>query len=141
MAHVPPPSHGAEVEEFLHQLRLDSALLTGACCGWSPGTITLSMGFGVVSEPSTGCPGYDNIMIRDKAIGRILKDHGHWTSGFGKNPHEPEVSDEQGRALRPNADRYGLRLFFSFVGGEPNQCQPNYPAPPRRSIRTTIIQP
>jgi hypothetical protein len=35
-----------------------------------------SMGFGVVAEQSTGYPGYNSIMTRDKAtIGRILKDN------------------------------------------------------------------
>ena len=39
-----------------------------------------SMGFGVVAEQSTGFPGYNSIMTRDKAtIGRILKDQGYWT--------------------------------------------------------------
>jgi len=44
-----------------------------------------SMGFGVVAEQSTGYPGYNSIMTRDKAtIGRMLKDHGYWTSWFGR---------------------------------------------------------
>ena len=37
-----------------------------------------SMGFGVISEQSTGYPGYNSIMRRDKAtIGRILKNNGY----------------------------------------------------------------
>jgi arylsulfatase len=44
-----------------------------------------SAGFGVVAEQSTGYPGYDSIIPRDKAtIGRILKDNGYWTAWFGK---------------------------------------------------------
>jgi arylsulfatase len=44
-----------------------------------------SAGFGVVSEQSTGFPGYNSIIPRDKAtIGRILKDNGFATSWFGK---------------------------------------------------------
>jgi hypothetical protein len=40
-----------------------------------------SSGFGVISELSTGFPGYDSIITRDKAtIGTILKGNGYATS-------------------------------------------------------------
>jgi arylsulfatase len=40
-----------------------------------------SAGFGVISEQSTGYPGYNSILAEDKAtIGRILLDHGYSTS-------------------------------------------------------------
>ena len=40
-----------------------------------------SAGFGVISEQSTGFPGYDSIIERDKAtIGRLLKDNGYSTA-------------------------------------------------------------
>src|SRR5690606_9831126 len=49
-----------------------------------------SAGFGVISEQSTGCPGYNSIIADDKAtIGRILKDHGYATAWFGKNHNTP----------------------------------------------------
>ena len=55
-----------------------------------------SMGFGVVAEQSTGYPGYNSIMTRDKAtIGKILKDHGYWTSWFGKDHNTPEFQASQ----------------------------------------------
>ncbi|MGZ4973667.1 MAG: sulfatase-like hydrolase/transferase, partial [Limisphaerales bacterium] len=45
-----------------------------------------SAGFGVVSEQSTGFPGYNSIIAKDKAtIGRILLDNGYATSWFGKD--------------------------------------------------------
>jgi len=45
-----------------------------------------SAGFGVVSEQSTGFPGYNSIIAEDKAtIGRILLDNGYATSWFGKD--------------------------------------------------------
>src|SRR5262249_17014212 len=50
-----------------------------------------SMGFGVVAEQATGYPGYNSLMSRDKAtIGKILKDHGYWTSWFGKDHNTPD---------------------------------------------------
>ena len=68
-----------------------------------------SMGFGVISEQSTGYPGYNSIMSRDKAtVGRILKDNGYWTSWFGKDHNTPEFPSEPSRSVRPMADRDGL---------------------------------
>src|SRR6188474_135266 len=49
-----------------------------------------SVGFGVITEQSTGYPGYDSIMGPESAtIGEILKDNGYATSWFGKNHNTP----------------------------------------------------
>ena len=49
-----------------------------------------SSGFGVITELSTGFPGYDSIIGPDNAtIGAILKDNGYATSWFGKNHNTP----------------------------------------------------
>ena len=49
-----------------------------------------SAGFGVISEQSTGFPGYNSIIPKDKAtIGRILLDNGYATSWFGKDHNTP----------------------------------------------------
>src|SRR5438093_7394197 len=49
-----------------------------------------SAGFGVISEQSTGFPGYNSIIAKDKAtIGRILLDNGYATSWFGKDHNTP----------------------------------------------------
>ena len=43
-----------------------------------------NMGTGAIPELSTGYPGYNSIMTKDKAtIARILKGHGYVTSWFG----------------------------------------------------------
>ncbi len=86
-----------------------------------------SAGFGVVSEQSTGFPGYNSIIPKDKAtIGRILKDNGFATSWFGKDHNTPTFTGQPGRAVRPVADRHGLRVFLRLrrrrhqpVGAEP----------------------
>ena len=68
-----------------------------------------SMGFGVISEQSTGYPGYNSVMTRDKAtIGKILKDRGYWTSWFSKEHKHLAVPDKRSRAIRPVAGRHGL---------------------------------
>src|ERR1700679_2818549 len=49
-----------------------------------------SAGFGVISELSTGYPGYDSVLGPENAtIGTILRDNGYATSWFGKNHNTP----------------------------------------------------
>jgi len=85
-----------------------------------------SVGFGVVSEQATGYPGYDSFMTRDKAtIGRILKDHGYWTSWFGKNHNTPEFQASQAGPFDQWPIGMGFDYFYGFVGGDANQWQPN----------------
>ena len=72
-----------------------------------------SVGFGVIAEQSTGYPGYNSIITRDKAtIGRILKDNGYRTSWFGKDHNTPDLPGQRGRPVRPVANRHGLRLLL-----------------------------
>ena len=47
--------------------------------------------YGVVAEQTTGYPGYDSFITKDKAtIGRILTDNGYHKAWFGKNHNTPE---------------------------------------------------
>jgi len=85
-----------------------------------------SMGFGVVAEQSTGYPGYNSIMSRDKAtIGKILKDHGYSTSWFGKDHNTPEFQASQAGPFDQWPTGMGFDYFYGFVGGDANQWQPN----------------
>ncbi len=85
-----------------------------------------SMGFGVVTEQSTGYPGYNSVMTRDKAtIGRILKDNGYWTSWFGKEHNTPEFQASQAGPFDQWPVGMGFDYFYGFVGGDANQWQPN----------------
>jgi arylsulfatase A-like enzyme len=85
-----------------------------------------SMGFGVVAEQSTGYPGYNSIMTRDKAtIGRILKDNGYWTSWFGKDHNTPEFQASQAGPFDQWPTGMGFDYFYGFVGGDANQWAPN----------------
>ena len=85
-----------------------------------------SAGFGVVAEQSTGYPGYDSIIPRDKAtIGRILKDNGYWTAWFGKDHNTPEFQASQAGPFDQWPVGMGFDYFYGFVGGDANQWQPN----------------
>ena len=85
-----------------------------------------SMGFGVVAEQSTGFPGYNSVMSREKAtIGRILKDNGYRTSWFGKNHNTPEYQASQAGPFDQWPTGMGFDYFYGFVGGDANQWAPN----------------
>jgi arylsulfatase len=85
-----------------------------------------SAGFGVVSEMSTGFPGYDSIIGRDCAtIGRMLKENGYATSWFGKDHNVPEFEASQVGPFDRWPIGMGFDYFYGFVGGDTSQWQPN----------------
>ena len=72
-----------------------------------------SAGFGVISEQSTGFPGYNSIIDKDKAtIGRILLGQRLRHLVVRQGPQHAGLRGQPGRAVRPVADRHGLRVFL-----------------------------
>jgi arylsulfatase A-like enzyme len=85
-----------------------------------------SAGFGVISEQSTGFPGYNSILAEDKAtIGRMLKDNGYATSWFGKDHNVPAFAASQVGPFDEWPIGMGFEYFYGFIGGDANQWQPN----------------
>jgi len=85
-----------------------------------------SVGFGVISEQSTGFPGYNSIIPEDKAtVGRILLDNGYATSWFGKDHNTPAFAASQAGPFDQWPTGMGFEYFYGFVGGDANQWQPN----------------
>ena len=85
-----------------------------------------SVGFGVISEQSTGFPGYNSIIGRDNAtIGRILLENGYRTSWFGKNHNTPSFAASQAGPFDQWPTGMGFEYFYGFVGGDTSQWQPN----------------
>jgi len=85
-----------------------------------------SAGFGVISEQSTGFPGYNSIIEGDKAtIGRLLKDNGYSTAWFGKEHNTPAFQASQSGPFDQWPIGMGFEYFYGFVGGDANQWQPN----------------
>ena len=83
------------------------------------------MGFGTVAETSTGFPGYNSIMTRDKAtIGKIMKDNGYLTSWFGKNHNTPAFQVSQAGPFDQWPTGMGFDYFYGFMGGDTNQWEP-----------------
>jgi arylsulfatase len=85
-----------------------------------------SVGFGVISEQSTGFPGYNSIINEDKAtMGRILLDNGYATSWFGKDHNTPAFAASQVGPFDQWPTGMGFEYFYGFVGGDANQWEPN----------------
>ena len=80
----------------------------------------------VISEQSTGFPGYNSIIGVDNAtIGRILLDNGYATSWFGKDHKPPAFAASQVGPFNQWPTGMGFEYFYGFVGGDANQWQPN----------------
>jgi len=84
-----------------------------------------AVGFGVISELSTGYPGYDSIIGTENAtIGRMLADNGYATSWFGKNHNTPGFQYSVSGPFDQWPSGMGFQYFYGFMGGETDQWQP-----------------
>ena len=84
-----------------------------------------SVGFGVITEQSTGFPGYDSIIDKNSAtIGKILKENGYSTSWFGKNHNTPSYQYSLAGPYDQWPSGMGFDYFYGFVGGESDQWKP-----------------
>src|SRR5882672_4121978 len=84
-----------------------------------------SAGFGVISELSTGFPGYDSVITPDNAtIGAILKGNGYATSWFGKNHNTPAFQYSSAGPFDQWPSGMGFDYFYGFMGGETDQWTP-----------------
>ncbi len=84
-----------------------------------------SVGFGMVSEGSTGYPGYNSVMPLDKAtVAATLKQHGYATSWFGKNHNTPTFQLSEAGPFDQWPSGLGFDYFYGFMSGETNQWSP-----------------
>lgn len=124
---IPTPTMDRIANEGLRYNRVFStALCSPTRAALITGRNHHSVGFGVISEQSTGFPGYNSIIGRDKAtIGRVLLDNGYSTSWFGKNHNTPAFAASQVGPFDQWPTGMGFEYFYGFVGGDANQWQPN----------------
>jgi arylsulfatase A-like enzyme len=84
-----------------------------------------SVGFGIISEQSTGYPGYDSVIGPESAtIGTILKHNGYATSWFGKNHNTPSYQYSAAGPFDQWPIGMGFEYFYGFMGGETDQWTP-----------------
>jgi arylsulfatase A-like enzyme len=124
---IPTPAMDRIAGEGLRYNRMFStALCSPTRAALITGRNHHSAGFGVISEQSTGFPGYNSIIDRDKVtIGRILLENGYATSWFGKNHNTPAFAASQVGPFDQWPIGMGFEYFYGFVGGDSNQWQPN----------------
>jgi len=124
---IPTPTMDRIANEGLRYTRMFS---TSLCSPTRAALITgrnhHSDGFGVISEQSTGFPGYNSIIGKDKAtIARTLLDNGYNTSWFGKDHNVPAFQASQVGPFDQWPTGMGFQFFYGFIGGDANQWQPN----------------
>jgi arylsulfatase A-like enzyme len=84
-----------------------------------------SVGFGVITEQSTGYPGYDSVIGPENAtVGEVLKENGFSTSWFGKNHNTPSFQYSLSGPFDQWPVGMGFDYFYGFMGGETNQWTP-----------------
>jgi arylsulfatase A-like enzyme len=84
-----------------------------------------SVGFGVITEQSTGYPGYDSVIGPENAtVGAILNLNGYATSWFGKEHNTPSYQYSLAGPFDQWPVGMGFEYFYGFMGGETNQWTP-----------------
>jgi arylsulfatase A-like enzyme len=124
---IPTPAMDRIASEGLRYTRMFStALCSPTRAALITGRNHHSVGFGVISEQSTGFPGYNSIIPKDKAtIGRMLLDNGYSTAWFGKDHNTPAFAASQVGPFDQWPTGMGFEYFYGFVGGDANQWEPN----------------
>ncbi len=124
---IPTPAMDRVAENGLRYHNIHStALCSPTRAALITGRNHHSAGFGVISEQSTGFPGYNSIIAKDKAtIGRILLNNGYATAWFGKDHNTPAFEASQVGPFDQWPIGMGFEYFYGFVGGDANQWQPN----------------
>lgn len=124
---IPTPALDRIAEEGLRYTQFHStALCSPTRAALITGRNHHSVGFGVVTEQSTGFPGYNSIIPKTTAtIGEILKQNGYATSWFGKDHNTPAFEASQAGPFDQWPIGFGFEYFFGFVGGDTSQWQPN----------------
>jgi arylsulfatase A-like enzyme len=123
---IPTPTLDALAAKGLRYTQFNStALCSPTRAALITGRNHHSGGFGVITELSTGFPGYDSIIgPEDATIGRILKDNGFATSWFGKNHNTPDFQYTVAGPFNQWPSGMGFDYFYGFMGGETDQWTP-----------------
>jgi len=123
---IPTPALDELAEEGISYTRFHT---TGICSPTRAAMLTgrnhHQVGFGTISELSTGYPGYHSILDKKAAtVAEVLKQNGYGTAVWGKWHNTP---DWETSPVGP-FDRWpvglGFEYFYGFQGGETSQWEP-----------------
>jgi arylsulfatase len=85
-----------------------------------------TVGFGVISEISTGFPGYDSVFGKNHAtVARILQANGYATAWFGKEHNVPGWQSSNAGPFDQWPTGQGFDYFYGFLGGDTDQWNPS----------------
>jgi arylsulfatase A-like enzyme len=123
---IPTPTLDRVAESGLRYTQFHStALCSPSRAALITGRNHHSVGYGVIGELSTGYPGYDSVISKDKAtIGTILRDNGYATSWYGKNHNTPTFQYSLAGPYDQWPSGMGFDYFYGFMGGETDQWTP-----------------
>ena len=123
---IPGPALASIAAEGLRYTQFHStALCSPTRAALLTGRNHHSAGFGLVSEGSTGFPGYDSVIPLEKAtIASTLRQHGYATAWFGKNHNTPTYQQSEAGPFDQWPQGLGFDRFYGFMSGETDQWAP-----------------
>src|SRR5208283_746060 len=123
---IPPPAMDRIANNGLRFTTFNStALCSPTRAALITGRNHHSVGFGVITEISTGFPGYNSIIGPQNAtIGRMLADNGYATSWFGKDHNTPSFQVGPSGPFDQWPSGMGFQYYYGYIGGETDQWTP-----------------
>ena len=123
---VPTPAMDRIAEAGLRYTQFHStALCSPSRAALITGRNHHSVGFGVITEISTGFPGYDSVIDKNSAtVGTILRENGYATAWIGKNHNTPSHQQSVAGPFDQWPSGMGFDYFYGFLGGETDQYTP-----------------
>ncbi|WP_215225774.1 arylsulfatase [Echinicola shivajiensis] len=123
---VPTPAMDQLAKEGLTYTRFHT---TGICSPTRAALLTgrnhHQVGFGTISELSTGYPGYNSIWGKDVGtVAEVLKQNGYSTAAWGKWHNTPDWETNPIGPFNQWPTGLGFEYFYGFQGGETNQYYP-----------------
>jgi arylsulfatase len=83
------------------------------------------VGFGTITELSTGYPGYHSVWADDCAsVARVLTGNGYSSAAFGKWHNTPDWETNPMGPFKHWPTGLGFEYFYGFQGGETSQWHP-----------------
>lgn len=123
---IPTPTMDKLAEEGLTYTRFHT---TGVCSPTRAALLTgrnhHQVGFGTISELSTGYPGYNSIWGKNVGtVAEVLKQNGYSTAAWGKWHNTPDWETNPIGPFNQWPTGLGFEYFYGFQGGETNQYYP-----------------
>ncbi|MFV0301238.1 MAG: arylsulfatase [Paracoccus sp. (in: a-proteobacteria)] len=123
---VPTPAMDALAEDGLRFTRMHTtAICSPTRAALLTGRNHHEVGFGTITELSTGFPGYNSLWPRSTAsIAEMLKDNGYSTAAFGKWHNTPDWETSPIGPFEHWPTGLGFEYWYGFQGGETSQWEP-----------------